>query len=335
VRFSDVDKFVRCQGLVRMLRICNQTGNTLKIHGFLGVNPNRIRCGTFGADFTFKKRSRSPMHAKEFTCRVLEGVWITPTVLKLRFEPNKKFNFEPGQFLSIQVPTWDKKARPPKRCYSFSNSPEEAKKDGYEICLKRVEGGAGTSYLSSLKPGDKFQAFAPYGDFQYRPPSPGRGVCFIATGTGVGPFRSVILSKKFLDSAPSKAMCIMGARTQDEVIVRGVLERVGVQTVYAVSQPVGKWGGFHGRVTDYLRSLPANWAWHSMDFYLCGNGQMVSEVSEILKGGHGVADRFIHKEAFNLTPIRNAAAAVAEKKSKEGEAGAAEVLVPEGLFIRA
>ena len=49
-----------------------------------------------------------------------------------------------------------------------------------------VPGGPGSNYLASLKVGDTFKAFAPYGDFMYDSAS-GRDACFISTGTGVAP----------------------------------------------------------------------------------------------------------------------------------------------------
>ena len=258
------------------------------------------------------------MPGKTYKCRVLEVNWITPTVMKVSFEPEKKFDFEPGQFLSLTVPAWHKsKNKSPKRCYSFSNSPEEAKKNGYEFMVKFVENGAASTFLSLAKKGDFINIAAPFGDFQYKEPMPGRHACFISTGTGIGPFRSILLSKKFRQNRPERVLCLMGSRTQDEILCRGILEAAGIQTVYAVSQPTGRWAGFKGRVTDYLQTLPGNWAWHNTDFYLCGNGQMVQEVAEFLQGGHNVAEKNIHKEAFSLLPQRAAQIIPAPMPEKE------------------
>ena len=44
------------------------------------------------------------MPAKEYLCKVTQVKWLTPTVIDLRFEPAKKFSFEPGQFISVVVP---------------------------------------------------------------------------------------------------------------------------------------------------------------------------------------------------------------------------------------
>src|SRR5438477_11165363 len=105
------------------------------------------------------------MYAKELICQVVDNTWLTPTVFRLRFEPLKRFKFEPGQFVSVLVPPTQESPTTVKRCYSFASSPLEAKNKGYyELCVKYVPGGRGTSYLASLKRGDTFRAFAPYGD---------------------------------------------------------------------------------------------------------------------------------------------------------------------------
>lgn len=243
------------------------------------------------------------MIAKEFTCRVVEAVWATPTVLRLRFESLKKFHFEPGQFLSIIVPPKTSKDETAKRCYSFASTPEEAKTDGvYELCVKYVPNGRGSSYLASLTVGDTFRVFAAYGSLQYKAPGAGRSVCFISTGTGIAPFRSMILSKRFSDHPPERALLIHGVRTEDEILYQGEMEKAGAKVIYTVSQAPENYTGHKGRVTDFLRTLPSTWRWHTTDFYICGNGDMIREVTNLLHGGFGVKKNNIHAEAFSTTP---------------------------------
>lgn len=236
--------------------------------------------------------------ARELKAKIIDKVWVTPTVMGIRFEPSKDFKFRPGQFLSIFVPDPARPGQFVKRAYSFSSPYEIATHQGYELCVKFVPGGLGTEYLASLNVGDKIRILAPYGDFTYKRPEGGRTLCFISTGTGISPFRSMVLSREFLENPPKKVLAIHGARTQDEILYPGVFESVGVQATYAVSQPVGDYVGFKGRITDYLRSLSKDWGWHQTDFFLCGNAQMVLDVCQILEGGHGVPKDAIFKEVF-------------------------------------
>src|SRR5690606_27338426 len=102
-------------------------------------------------------------------CRVLEIVWKSDEIFLIRFAPSRKFQYEPGQFLSVQVPRPSGRGVAAKRCYSLSSSPEESRYFGhYELCVKKVEGGKGSSYLAGLKPGDRFTAFVPYGHFSWK-----------------------------------------------------------------------------------------------------------------------------------------------------------------------
>lgn len=236
------------------------------------------------------------MPAREITCTVLEKIWVTDTVVHIRFQPTRKFSFEPGQFLSVVFPSDEK--RPPRRAYSFCLSLEASKKGGYELLIKVQPDGLGSRHMARLEKGDTFKAFAPYGDFLYRPPADGRQVVFICTGTGIAPFRSMILSKYYQEHAPEKALMLYGARTEDEALFQDLFQAHGVEVVNAISKPAAGWNGFKGRVTDYLRSLPTDWAWHSSDYYICGNGDMIAEVKRILLDGHGVSPKHVHQEAY-------------------------------------
>jgi ferredoxin-NADP reductase len=176
------------------------------------------------------------MFAKELKCTVLSIDWMTSTVFKVRFRPEKNFEFEPGQFISLLVPEPGEKNKFMKRCYSLANSPERAKLEGYELCIKHVPQGKGTSYLASLTPGDSFRCLAPFGDFQYRNPKSGeRLACFIATGTGLAPIRSILESQKFKANAPQHTILIFGAKSETEILYRGELEKLGVSPLRTTS----------------------------------------------------------------------------------------------------
>ena len=233
--------------------------------------------------------------AKEFDCKVLQKTWLTPTVVGIRFEPSKRFKFDPGQFLSVIVPKPFAPPQGPKRLrriYSLAAGPET----GYELSIK-ITGGPGPAYLASLGKGDVFRASAPYGDFVYDP-KPARGVCFISTGTGIAPFRAIIQSHHYQENRPLQAVSIFGARREEDILYRDEFARLGVDEIFAITHPEPHWVGFKGRVTDYLNQLPSDWTWHSTDFYICGNGDMVNEVKKTLLGPRGVSERSIYAEVY-------------------------------------
>ena len=248
------------------------------------------------------------MAAKEYQCEVKSFKMITPTVFELGFETSEPVEFEAGQFFSIVVPGAGPNGRNLRRAYSIASPPE---KRPIELCVKLVIGGPGTNFLIKLRPGDRFSAYATYGDFTYEP-KPGRAACFIATGTGIAPFRSMIFSTAFREAAPTHSYCLLGVREQEEVIYTEEFGDVPNLTyVPAVSRPNPpgqgpEWTGFRGRVTDWLRQQDQSFPWKETEFYLCGNSAMIDETTALLLE-RGVEKSSIHKEIYYKTPKEGAA----------------------------
>ncbi len=225
--------------------------------------------------------------------------------MRIRFEPSRKFDFEPGQFVSLRVPGVREGGREVRRAYSLA-TPDA--KSGYELCIKLVLEGRGSCFFAALKPGDSFDLYAPYGDFIYEP-SDAKAVCFISTGTGIAPFLSMARCKAFKDHWPERVTSLFGAYSQEDIIYPGLMTELGIEEVVALSRPRPGWEGFRGRVTDYLKALPKDWGWKTTDFYLCGNGNMVEDAVRILEA-MGVPEARIRKEIFFTNPNQRAAAAV-------------------------
>jgi CDP-4-dehydro-6-deoxyglucose reductase len=234
------------------------------------------------------------MSGRVYKCKILSTEKLNPTVLRIVFEPNRTIHYEPGQFLSVLVPTQPKEVR---RFYSFASAPETANNHGYEICVKLHENGIGSGYLSTLRVGDSFQVTAPYGDFQYTPPKLDRSVCLIGTGTGVGPLRAIVESHAFQSNLP-EVSCLVGVKTPKDVLFPGLLESLGVPVNYCFSQLEKAKAGFSGRLTKYIESLPPTFPWKLTDFYLCGNKNMIEEVKEHLIQLRGVNPKAIRQDIF-------------------------------------
>jgi len=235
------------------------------------------------------------MAAVEFIGTVNSFQYITPTVFVIGFKPSVPIAFRAGQFLSVIVPGAGPGGRDLRRAYSIASPPEF---DSIEICIKKVDGGPGTTYLANLKVGSEVRLVAPYGEFVYKT-RPERNCYFVATGTGVSPFRAMALSETYKSAPPREAVCVLGVRTQDELLYPEMATFPDMKYVGMVSQPTSKdWPkDTTGRVTDYLRSLPADFPWTNTDFYLCGNGEMIKEVKGILTA-NGVVKEAIHLEKY-------------------------------------
>ena len=105
-----------------------------------------------------------------------------PTLLRFQFETDDPFDFVAGQYVSIRY-------RGRTRAYSVASSPN---RDETELCVRRVAGGRLSPLLcEKLREGDELTVRGPYGEFLLKDPS-NRELVFVATGTGVTPFKSMI-----------------------------------------------------------------------------------------------------------------------------------------------
>lgn len=240
------------------------------------------------------------MAAQELRCTVKDFRQISPTVFELTFEAEPRLEFTAGQFISCVIPGAGPSGRDLRRAYSIASPPEGRL---VELCVKLVPGGPGTNYLYTLRPGHTFKGLAPYGDFTFESPA-GRHVCFISTGTGIAPFRSMMLSSQYQKAPPPSTTCLLGVSDETEVLYEEELRGLPVpkmKYVAAVSRPKGNWKGFKGRVTDYLRSMGEDYPWLNADYYLCGNGAMIDEVKRLLTE-KGVSKESIYQEVYYKVP---------------------------------
>lgn len=103
-----------------------------------------------------------------------------PMLARVRFEPD--IDFLAGQYVGF---TYDGVPR----AYSIANSPLE---DELEICVRRVPGGKLSPRLcDEIAVGDEVIVRGPYGELVLQDRS-SRDMVFLATGTGVAPFKGMI-----------------------------------------------------------------------------------------------------------------------------------------------
>lgn len=225
---------------------------------------------------------------RELQCTVRDLQPLTPTVFQIRLTTEPEFSFDAGQYISIVVPGLGPGGRDLRRPYSIASA---ARNQSIELCIKKVPGGPGSQWISNRKPGDTFKAFAPYGSFVLKTP-PERELVFLATGTGISPFRSMILSR----STPRPVTVLIGVSAPDELLYQNELSALpGVTFVPCVSKPGASWNGYHGRITTYLREVLDPTRIASSDFYACGNGAMIDEAKALLIERGLPTDRFLRE----------------------------------------
>jgi ferredoxin-NADP reductase len=98
------------------------------------------------------------------------------------------FDFEPGQFVTLDLPIHEKPAKR-IRSYSIASWPDGT--NVFELVIVLLEGGAGTNYLfNEVSVGSQLTLRGPQGVFTL-PDQIEKDLFLICTGTGIAPFRSM------------------------------------------------------------------------------------------------------------------------------------------------
>lgn len=204
----------------------------------------------------------------------------------------ERFEFTPGQFVSL---SGEQGGRMVKRAYSIASPPRG---NGFQLCLNRVKEGIFSPHLFELEPGDMIDAKGPYGVFTLRRPV--RDALFVATGTGVAPFRSMLLTRLPEDSE-TRFTLLFGVRFEAGLLYQEEFEDLerrhpNFRFLPTLSRSGEDWPGLRGRVQEHL-DLALGGS-RGLDVYICGLEAMVSEVRERL-GAMGFERRQIRYERYD------------------------------------
>jgi len=221
---------------------------------------------------------------------------LTHDVSEFVFKPNDAppFAFQSGQYVMLVKAAEADEKKPTIRAYSIASSPKNS--DTFSVIVNCVEGGRFTPWLFSLKAGDVVPVRGPKVHFVLTDQAD-KEFFFIATGTGIGPFRSMILDLLSRNSI-QKITLLWGLRSERDLYLQEELADLSkghssFTAITTLSRPAGNWRGKVGRVTAYLANELESV--DGKEFYLCGNGDMIKEVKEIL-GAKGPCD--IHYEKY-------------------------------------
>ncbi len=208
---------------------------------------------------------------------------LAPEVHHFDFEvPGvQEFSFTPGQFISVVEPINGKEIT---RAYSIA-SPRGS--NYFSLCLNHVPDGIVSTCLFEMKPGDEIDVHEPLGYFTLR--HPGRRAVFVATGTGIAPFRSMLLDH--LPSTQPHITLLFGVRYEHGLLYREEFEELdreyqSFRFMPTVTRPSESWTGLTGRVQAHLDEALALRSPEEMvnvDVYICGLKEMVDSVRKELK----------------------------------------------------
>jgi len=203
---------------------------------------------------------------------------LAPDVRHFEFEiaDRAEFPFTPGQFVSIKEQVAGKEVT---RAYSIASPPDGNR---FALCLNRVAEGIVSPRLFALAPGEHVEVQEPLGYFTLRHPE--RPAVFVATGTGVAPFRSILLTV-LPQSGP--ITLLFGSRYPHTVLYREEFQTLAERHAHfrfvpTVTRPDDSWRGATGRVQMHLDDALAAHA-TAPDVYICGLKEMVDDVRALLK----------------------------------------------------
>ena len=225
--------------------------------------------------------------------RLIGSREIAPGVRHFEFDALgvERLEFVPGQFTSFIAMIGGKEIT---RAYSMAAAPSGTNR--FELCLNRVDHGHLSPRLFDMKPGDRIAMRQPLGMFVLRHQPP-RDSIFIATGTGIAPFRSM-LQAHLKASSPAFTL-LFGVRYESHLLYREEFEEMARTHANfrfwpTLTRSDAGWKGRQGRVQAHLaEAVTLLGERRDVDFYLCGLKEMVDDVRGLLK-----AQGFDRKQIF-------------------------------------
>jgi ferredoxin-NADP reductase len=225
-------------------------------------------------------------------------------VRHLTFErvDGRPFDFAAGQWVQLILPLTDEKGRSLRRSYSIASAPMGGPR--FELAVTKVDGGPGSTWLHALDVGAAVDVKGPAGTFT-RPLDPAAPSLFIATGTGVAPFRGMI-HDALAKGHTEPLWLLFGVRTPEEYLFRDELEALAakhpcLRLEPSLSRPPPSWSGRTGYVQTHVKALWSELAERhpGARAYICGVKKMLTAAREVLRVELGVDRKQVHLEAYD------------------------------------
>ncbi len=203
--------------------------------------------------------------------------YLTNSAYIIRMERNN-FDYVPGQYISLGLA--DDMNMREYSIYSGVNN------QYLEVLIKEVKDGDVSVLLKKVKIGQSLNVEGPYGFFTLREEDiKNRRFLFLATGTGISPFHSFILSYPKLNYKLIHGISNISEAYEKEIYL---------DNSYFSATSRDSNGDFSGRLTTYLSTLNVK---PDTLCYLCGNVDMIHDAYDILQE-KGIAVDQIHSEVY-------------------------------------
>lgn len=211
------------------------------------------------------------LHPSRLDLRVGRIITETPTSSTLRMVPAEGVlpPFQAGQYVALHVEVDGVRTSRP---FSIASAPNQT--GYYDLTVKRVPGGLVSNHLlDTVREGDRFTSSGPDGCFVYNPLLHGERLVFLAGGSGITPFMSMI--REMDDRGlPRRITLIYGNRSEDDIIFHAELSALAARNrrfvyVPVVETPGPDYAGERGLMDADLVAAAAGDLKAAM-VYLCG-----------------------------------------------------------------
>ena len=281
---------------------------------------------------------------KKWECEVVSNRNVATFIKEfvVRLPEGETMDFQSGGYIQIDVPKctvdfsgieveeeyrgdWDnfnmwnltmKNPEPIYRAYSMANHPAEGNIvmlniriatppwDRAKNQFMNVNPGICSSYIFSLKAGDKVTVSGPYGEFFIKPTE--REMMFIGGGAGMAPMRSHIFDLYNTKKTNRKATFWYGGRSSRELFYVDQFEEIeknnpNFKFNIGLSEPLPEdnWEGYTGFIhqiimDNYLKNHEEP---EDIEYYLCGPPMMNDAVLKMLDD-YGVPEEMIAFDDF-------------------------------------
>lgn len=294
-----------------------------QIEGYQEIKNELEICRKYGVDYSSYKGKTAEiierLHPKKLSLKVSKIIEESRQAKTLRLVSGNSYlpPFQAGQYINLFV---DIDGIRTSRPYSISSSPRQTAY--YDITVQRIADGFVSNYLlDQVKVGDELESTGPAGHFYYNPLFHGKRLVFLAGGSGITPFMSMI--RETTDAGLDREIhLIYGKRTTKDIIFHEELKELSLMHdnfnySLVISEPEAGYKGFSGLIDSKMIRKVLNGA--SADtYYICGPGQMYdfcwTELEDM-----GIPRRKIRKEMFSAVSDISREAGWPEEISPEQE----------------
>jgi ferredoxin-NADP reductase len=241
------------------------------------------------------------LHPRRMRLRVVDVVQETPSARTYRLErtDGPLPPFRPGQYVNVFV---DVDGVPTSRPYSIASQPGG---NVLELTVKDKPGGFVAPYLlHQVGVGDELETTGPAGTFYHEPLIDGQDLVFLAGGSGITPFMSIIRDT-VSQGLPLNIHLLYGCRVPDDVIYGEELAALAaahpnLHYTLVISEPPPGYAGQAGfldaaLIRDKVGDLVGK------TFYVCGPNVMYDFCLSSLEA-LGVPRHKIKRELYGPPP---------------------------------